>query len=312
MIPALPEEPGKYSDVVQAVASHCCVCRRRLTDASSVQNGIGPICSAKYYSDAHISTEDQILHGTGSLMASDLPMSMVDAVLAQIDRQRTRKACNILVYYASARYQDRETVFQIASIIRDFGYGLLAEKLEQDRTKVQLHKDKDPDGNLRLILDLKNEKWEAQRELRTLAGHTRTRKKGRHFCWTFPEDALEMVECILGWLYGDVFAQVSVGIFGSAKQGITRIPRQSWADLQALRSAALPPTSSTGSGTTVRIVDQGGRFQFFSPYNSVWLTEMKSCIRYKDRAWNGSCWMFSSAVLPVVKRLAKIHYSVDL
>jgi hypothetical protein len=313
---------GSYADVVKVVASHCCMCRRELTDASSVQNGIGPICSNKYYSDAHVCSEEEVLKGTGSLAISGLPDNVIDAVLAQIDKGNARQACNLLVYFASAHYEDRDTVFKVSPVVRDFGYTLLADKLEEDRTKVTIRKAIDDEGNEVIRIGLSLDKWEARRDFQKVSGAKRHGKEGRRYIWTFPADTktTALVECLMGFYYGNELATVEGGFMGRTSTGITHIPRRSWAELQAFRNPASGTTTAsavtqtTKGGGNVRIVDpgNGNNIEFWSPYNAAWLADMKSRINYRSRRWNGSCWTFEPKVVPMVKDLAQKHYGVSL
>tara|TARA_Y100000310_G_scaffold345479_2_gene465469 strand:+ start:1947 stop:2927 length:981 start_codon:yes stop_codon:yes gene_type:complete len=311
---------GDYRDVVRIVASHCCLCRRELTDASSVQNGIGPICSSKYYSDAHVPSPDEILHATGSLAASGLPDEIIDAVLAQIDKTNGREACNILVYFASANYEDRDTIFKVASIVRDFGYTELADKLEEDRTKVSIRTG-DDNGTEIIVVGVSQDKWQARNDFLKVKGSRKLSKEGRKYRYAFPADAKTklLVECILGYHYGSKLATVGDGFLGKTRTGITHVPRRSWSDLEAFRSPKTAgttkvATTSSGQGGAVRIVDPGGnsRIEFWSPYNGAWLADMKAKVNYRNRRWNNSCWTFERSVLDIVKALAQTHYGVTL
>lgn len=311
---------GDYRDVVRIVASHCCLCRRELTDASSVQNGIGPICSSKYYSDAHVPCEDEILNATGSLAVSGLPDDIIDAVLVQIDKTNGREACNILVYYASANYEDRDTVFKVAAIVRDFGYTTLADKLEEDRTKVSIRKG-DDNGTDIIVVGVSQEKYNARSDFLKVKGSRKMSKDGRKYRYAFPADDKTrlLVECILGYHYGSLLATVGEGYLGQTRTGITHVPRRSWADLEAFRKpqtagATTVATTSAGQGGAVRIVDPGGnsRIEFWSPYNGAWLADMKAQTNYRNRRWNNSCWTFERSEIATVKALAQTHYGVTL
>jgi len=311
---------GSWRDVVRIVATHCCVCRRELTDAVSVENGIGPVCSAKYYSNTHVPTEEQILHATGSLQVADLPDAVIDAVLDEFDRRNARQACNILVYYASAHYDDRDTVFKISAVIRDLGYTDLSDKLEEDRTKVVLRTG-DDNGVKVIIVGLSQEKWNARTEMLKVPGARRLAKEGGKYRYLFPPDDKTrlLVECLLGFHYGNLLATVEKGFLGRDRTGITHIPRRTWSDLEAFRRPQTAGTTSvatttSGKGGAVRIVDPGGqsRIEFWSPFDQTWLADMKDKVGYRRRKWTGSCWLFDRDLLPVVKDLAQRHYGVTL
>ena len=109
-----------HASITNITATNCCVCRAHLTDAESVEHGIGPICSKKYYNPLHIPTTKMVQEALGLLQASDLPDNIVDAFLKVVNNKRrnARKGSNILVYWASCNYQDRAEVFKCSKIIR--------------------------------------------------------------------------------------------------------------------------------------------------------------------------------------------------
>jgi hypothetical protein len=312
---------GSHRDVLQIVASHCCVCRRALTDAHSVQSGIGPICSRKYYSDAHIPTTEQLEEATGSLAASELPDNVIDAVLEHIDRSDARSACNILVYYCSAHYDDRDTVFRVSAIVRDFGYEELADKLEEDRAKVSIRIG-DDNGKPILVVGLSTDKWQISRDLTRYAGGRRDGKVGRKYRFVFPLDAdtKRRLQIILGYHLKGELALVEQGYFNAKITGIIKIPVRSWHALQSVRQPkkpSTPPAPAARPATgAVRIVDHGGnsKVEFWSPYSQAWLDDMHSRIAYGrgDKRWDGSKWVFNRKALPILKELALKHYGVTL
>jgi len=126
--------------LAQVTASHCCVCRAHLTDAESVERGIGPVCSRRYYDPVHVPTEAQVMDTLGLLAVSNLPDHLIDAFLTLVNNDHTnaRKASNLLVYWASAHYADRDEVFKCCALIRSLGYTELADKLEVDRTEAMI------------------------------------------------------------------------------------------------------------------------------------------------------------------------------
>lgn len=315
------EFANSYSDVIDITASNCCLCRRELTDASSVQNGIGPVCSRKYYSDAYVPTEVEMLRAKGSLAISELPDNVVDAVIAEIDKGNARQACNILVYFASAVYDDREQVFRIAAIVRDFGYTLLADKLETDRTKVTLQKTQNDEGEDVIRMEIAKEPYTLVRQLRNL-GADRKQKQGRRYTWevAFSSENVQKVECLMGMHFGDKLAIVQDGFLGQTSRKVVKVPKKTRYDYRRLQQAVQQAPNSVvttrSSGTTytfgnARIVDRGGKtVDFFSPFSSSWLSDMKAQVSYRKRRWNGSCWMFDRSVLQTVKELAETHYGV--
>jgi len=303
-------ELGDWKDVVRITASHCCVCRRELTDAESVEHGIGPICSRRYYDPLHTPTARDIAEAMGSLAASTLPERVVDAIIAR--RDNARQACNILVYWASAHYDNKQVVFRCAAIIRDFGYVELANKLEEDRTVVSVRiatVDEAPEESV--IVLVPGQRWNIEKAFRAVPGALRRPKVAHKFCWAFPKDQQTYVEALLGYYYPDKLAALAAGSFGRLKAGIYRIPRRSRQELETCQAKV--NGSSTPPPSDVRIVDAGdGAIQFWAPFDGAWLTEMKRVVPARFRRWSGAYWSIGRSYLRETKALAKTHYGADL
>jgi len=125
------------------VASRCCVCGMTLTDAVSLEKGIGPICRKKYrYEDApEISHKvDEIL----SYMGMVLPLNVCDALVEPIREGRSRDAANRLVYIASA-HQGTLAVL-IAGVLRVMGYEELGTRIADRLIRVKVGRFKDLNG----------------------------------------------------------------------------------------------------------------------------------------------------------------------
>lgn len=313
---------NSYSDVLDITASNCCICRRELTDASSVQNGIGPVCSRKYYSDAYVPTEVEMLRAKGSLAISELPDNVVDAVVAEIDKGNARQACNVLIYFASAVYDDREQVLRIAAIVRDFGYTLLADKLETDRTKVTFQQTQNAEGEDVIRMEIAKEPYNLIRQLRSLSAERKS-KQGRRYVWEVPfsSENVEMVECLAGMHFGNKLAIAQDGFLGQTARKVVKVPNKTWYDFRRLQQAARQAQTATNSVNTAasgsttytfgnaRIVDNGGKnVEFYSPFNSNWLSDMKAKVSYRKRKWTGNYWTFDRSLLETVKELADSHY----
>ena len=309
-----PSEFGSYSDVLGVIASRCCVCNRRLTDASSVENGIGPVCSQKYYSDAHVPDEQEILRGTGSLAVSGLPDNVMDAVLHYIDRGDARKACNVMVYYASAFAHERDIILKVAAVMRDFGYSTLADKLEEDRSQATLNRTAD-EGWIRIGVR-KKLVYGKMKLLNEIKGACPLGAKGPWEVWEIPNipENQEFVEAIIGFCLHDKPILVRAGFFGAPKTGVIKTPHRTFADLAKFTGKKRRNQQSLYTAGAVSIVDNGAgsQFEFWSPYNAGWLAEMKSSIPSKFRRWNGRCWIIHRKFIATIQTLAQRYYNVQL
>lgn len=123
------------------VATTCCVCGIGLVDATSVEFGIGPVCRRKYrYEDALPISPDQanelavLLAG---LKGDDrFPEDVMVAVLDAAFKDDSRRAANVLVYFASVE-QGMKAVL-VARALRVLGYADLAARIEKRLVGVHL------------------------------------------------------------------------------------------------------------------------------------------------------------------------------
>lgn len=329
-----------HASIAQITATHCCVCRAELTDAESVEHGIGPVCGRKYYNPLHQPTAQDVMNALGLLAISELPDHIVTGFLTLVnnDRANARKGCNLLVYWASAHYNDKTEVFRCSAIIRALGYTELAEKLEIDRT-VALYYEKDghleaflPDnysltGNMKKIPGAKP----LVDSETGLNGHvTETRiKRGHKLGWFIPKVEEAHFLCALGVSLGSKLA--------SGPQGVFNIQPRRWHELILLQTpakTAIPdldtnPIVQLGNmlgtaPTTETILVQDGRVEVVddhcgwlrvtTPYNAQFVAELKGRIDYKQRKWEpqSKCWKVSSHCLREVFELLEGIFKVQI
>lgn len=287
----------------QIVASHCCVCRAPLTDAESIEHGIGPVCSGKYYNPMHTPDDTQVKTAIGVLVMSDFPDTIVDSFLTVInnDRVNARHGSNLMVKWASAHYTDRDVVLKCALIVRALGYKELANKLEEDRTQVTVIETPNkfevfvPDRTL------------VERDIKAIPGSEKMHKVdgsslklGKKVGWTIPLDQYRYFETIIGVHCGNEL----MGGTG----GIKVITKKHWTDIIAFRDA-----KSKQSGGFVQISTNAvGKLEVYSPFNQGFIAGLKACVPSRDRAWTGRCWTVSPVFIEAVKKLVLTHYDVSL
>ena len=168
---------------------------------------MGPICSRRYYDPLHVPNADQIKVALGLLQASGLPKHIIDGFLACVDnlegeeKDNARKACNLLIYWASCCYHDRDVVFCCASIIRALGYSTLADKLEIDRTSARIE---DKGDRLHVMV---GKKMVFVRDMKRIPGATKTDEvSGDKTGWVIPVEQKDHFMAVLGYHYGNGLA----------------------------------------------------------------------------------------------------------
>lgn len=312
-----------HAAIAQITASHCCVCRARLTDAESVEHGIGPVCSKRYYNPLHKPTAEQIKNALGLLAVSELPEHIQDGFLKLVNTKggephaNAREASNLLVYWASAHFDTRDEVFKCSAIIRTLGYTELANKLEADRTVAIVREHTDhieayiPDkyrfkGDLR---DIPGAKPLTVTES-SPTGDTveKPKKVGRKVGWSIPIKEKDYFLTVLGYHCGSELA------CGDGR--IWKIPFKRWSDLRKFKFPDEPKktTSKAPANGSIRLVPtSNGHFQVFTPYSYDFKEDLKK-IPYRERRWNAgaTCWEVAKKHEARVKALVKTHYGVAL
>lgn len=306
--------PTNHASIARMVATHCCVCQRELTDAESVELGLGPICSHRYYDPLHVPDAHQIEVALGLLAVSGLPDHVTTAFLSHVhnDDANARPACNLLVYWASCHYTDRDEVFKVTKIIRALGYVTLADKLEQDRTVVHIE---DEGATLRVFT---GSAYSLVRNLKEIPGLVALTdpttggqlKRGPKFGWTCPKTQEDHLMAVLGVHEGRELMY--------CPKGILHIPPKRWVDVMFFRRPATatgpqPVEARTQDGHTIRLVPvAGGRTEVWTPFNPAFKDDLKKAVAYTNRSWTGKCWLVADLALPVVKRLVGHYFGVAL
>lgn len=303
--------PNSYM-LSRIIASHCCVCRTPLTDAESVDSGIGPVCSRRYYNPKHVPTADQVKIALGLVSNSDLPPDIILDFVSVVnnDHVNARQGCNLLIKFASANYDDRDTVFKCSAIMRSLGYHELADKLETDRTTVtvRLWEDK--------IEAYIPDHYTLERDMKKVPGCSRMFnvdgtpvKMGRKVGWVVPLNHKAYFETILGVHCG---GQLMCGT-----EGIRTIPRKRWDDMFAFQNGQAktnaPQSANAAIGGNVQILtSMSGRLEVYSPFNQAFIDALKKSVPKRDRVWTGYCWAVSAIFRDVIKSLVHAHYGVDV
>ena len=301
------------SMLARIIATHCCVCRTPLTDAESVEHGIGPVCSKRYYSPKHAPTEDQVKVAIGKLAVSGIPDDIIDGFLGVVnnDYVNARHGCNILVKWASAHYSDRDVVFQCSGVIRALGYTELADKLEDDRTAATLRYFADH------IEAFVPELYTLDRDLQKIPDSTPLGTKlGRKVGWSIPIERQGHFEAVLGVHLGGKLAGGTKGVF--------TIPPKRWNDVwkflqptpapvaPAPVAAPAPVQATLPIVGNVQVLVAHGMLEIYAPFNRTFIDALKTTIPTRDRRWNGRCWVVSPLFRASVANLINTHYGVSV
>lgn len=131
------------------VATHCCACHHELTDAVSVEIGMGPTCRRK----AGLETE-----GTGADWSRALPLLAVCGIV--VDAGDARRAANVAVHRIAAD-QSSAHVPAILSALEALGFARVAERIRDHLRPAAVRVDVDGDRFVVRVEGLDRESFDA-------------------------------------------------------------------------------------------------------------------------------------------------------
>jgi hypothetical protein len=232
------------------------------------------------------------------MAVSDLPDHIVTAFLSLVSKggADARQGSNLLVYWASAHYDNREEVLRCTTVIRALGYMALADKLEIDRSEVVWY---DVLSDIHVFVPKKlardiveipgaSQLWDTNGERET---------KGARDGWKVPQDQEDFLLCLLGVHLGGKI------MCGSRGVQVIRHRKKEEA-LQYLKPSSPIETLVADRGL-IRVTKTNGALHVQTPYNQTYVESLKAQIPYTDRRWDPSlrCWVINESRLEVVRGL---------
>jgi len=303
-----------FATCYSLTASHCCVCALPLRDALSVQLMIGPVCRKRYgYLDLPENPNMPVALGlVAALEQQDNIKPMVVRYLLA-NRDDPRMMCNILTAFASVHYSDKTLVLAASPIIRALGYPKLAEKLEWDRSVVQIRRDWAAKRievytpyNRQFVVDLhKLTGQSAEKVYNERKDRNGNVRQGKFKCWSVPERyEADLMALIRGYYEGQSLYD---------GEGVSVIPGPTDAEKAVAQKAKVSLASQVRiePGSTSR-----GRVAVFSP--PPW--ENDACKAFVDGVRNirgrsfdrdRKCWTVPAAALQRVEDLKTQHFGAE-
>lgn len=302
MTMAMPMTLPEFKDLADITCTNCAICGRSLTDSVSVNRGIGPICSRKYYDVEHNITDDMVAEALGCLHASKID-SRVKMYAKRLKRQ-PRNLCNLLVKWASANFDEQDVVIECAEVIDSLGFDLLAQVLRERNTKVHIAEDTDrgvdsDGGTTRFTLHTPS-RYYFRRNMSKVPDVQVIDRKGRLTCgWSFPKEQKDLVWTILGDAFG--------GRWATVPGKVVRIPAMSYNDVLAALDLA---HGQTQADRIVRVVSPT-RIEVHTPRrNFGFVGDLKQLPR-SERRWNPDkvCWEVKRCHEAAVRALVNTHFT---
>jgi hypothetical protein len=164
----------RYKLVFEGVCTHCAHCGQPLTDSTSVERGIGPVCSKKGYADETPVTDD-----TEALLALAEFPTLVAYLTEKYKPKGNRGLVNGLVRTASL---NRRTPVHAACCdsVEALGYKRLAGALRESISIVEISDDKVHADSYSLWVKSSDFSWPFWNALKVLPGVFMERRPTRH------------------------------------------------------------------------------------------------------------------------------------
>jgi hypothetical protein len=106
------------------VCTQCACCARDLTDAQSIERGIGPECFGRYYDKCSANADF-----VGSVKLAE-GAGLIGLLGEFLNRQDARSACNVVVRAISAQWDHPKRLARI-ELVHALGFTALANRLEE-------------------------------------------------------------------------------------------------------------------------------------------------------------------------------------
>lgn len=282
--------------------TNCFICSRALTDAVSVDSGIGPICSRKFYAIDIVPTEAQVMLAVGVvanlLVKGILDDETVDALLATKDKPR--EFCNLLLKFLSTQYKNDDLILAVVPAFRAMGFEALADKVEKARNNRVLVIDGE---QYFLAVKFENNYSRAAHALSAYGKQAGGPKGfGNRTGFWIAADKLKYVRPILCHFEPGSY------LFVEDEKVVDRdtLEPLSWGEMKA-EIKALDPAVAVPVCRIERIGD--GKLAVWTPYNQGFVDALKK-LPYKARSWNPAkkCWQVDTAYTDRVVDLITANY----
>jgi hypothetical protein len=240
------------------------VCRAELADMKSQELGIGPVCRKRYLRDPDIEVGPKGWENAlGIMLAKEIPTNIIEGVLNR--KPDTRKAANLVAFWASAHYTNKSIVLACSDVLRHLGFTSMADRLESDR------------ADLRFITEGARIEIFCKRHngfnsgLRRMGAEMERHPSGRFRCWSVPLSHKPGLIILAGLHFANQLCFADGGIFKvdpTTNDDWNKYIRAHQPKPQPLAPGQLP------KGCTVS--EQNGRVFSDTPYNAGFVSAIRA------------------------------------
>lgn len=240
---------------MKVIKGKCICCGFTLTDAVSIERGIGPVCSREHY-EGYDPTESQFELALGRVVGAQqmLPHDLLENLFRTVDG---RAFANHLTRWASLNLNNTEAILVIAGVLGDLGFKVLADKVLARNTPVVITRQRD--GLFGIECFTRPLMKALLPKTGAFLDDTYKGRFGQR--WLFPDSARGDVWAVAGVVFGGEWATVPGPQVGDVSE-IKRIPVRGAAEVKRSLEApkgvqARPATAAPPVDANLWITDNG-------------------------------------------------------
>lgn len=282
----------------------CCRCRKDLTDAASMEAGIGPICRKQdnaLLANSIPANPPEALHAAlmidgASLEPTSLPtfQKVIDTLATNIAGTDWRKTIKQVEWVLSFESNRKVALDACSNIARSLGYLGLAALWNGEASTGQatvwfangiIYVDGPRNGAARFALKKIGAKF---------SGAVSTPTNGARPAWGVTPDKADAFVTIVQTHY-----PMHIGLADAITAAKSAPP-----------PVTTPATPAIGGNVKYRIEQNGKTLSVFTPYNADFIAALKLAVPYAYRAWDApaKCWKVDTQYLNTVADLILQHY----
>lgn len=308
---------------------NCVRCRKELTDAASMEVGIGPICrrldnallAARIPSDVYTARTfvEMVQPEKLDPATVDTYRDLANALYAPQSESRAdwRVEVKRLEWLLSFEASRTHALKALTEVVRALGYVGLAA-LWEGKASTGVAKMR-CDGTRLYITGPRNPSF--RMEVKKIVGWRFHYAKGDSRPeWSVPvQSAAALNRLVLGHYPNCADREAALEEAKTAAKApaapIPAIPAQAAPKAPPAPQVApvAPPAPQVQANRRVRVVEAAnGRLQVYTPYVPVFISELKDRIDYRERSWNPTdkCWEVNPAYRETVRAVIEAHFQM--
>jgi hypothetical protein len=238
-------------------------------------------------------------------------MELLTQVIEEDWKSGTRKTANIIIYWASIHYQNKEIVFYCSKLLKVLGLDMLASKLEHDRISVYIKKE---EGHIELGVEPRLLKHYHHSELKAKGGFysyalTKVSKKDVYVFKDANDPKIKELENYIGHHFHKNMALIGQGFFSESTDVIKPIPQRTLVVTTSFPSKNQTNINQKGVGLCHNTTNPSW-LEVSTPYNFNFIQDLK-LLPKEDRKWDSNVWVVNAKHKTTVLGLLSQYFNYN-